>query len=151
MKRNTSALVFHILIVERSISQRIIQLYTDEALVFEKTDEIAARMLNVTFFSSNGEYFSRLWADSGLIDMESNDMTAIGNVIVVSEDSVRLETDRLFWNEEKEEISTEDSVVIYQKDQILRGKGLYADPGLEDIVILSPTGRFKEKDRTDKD
>lgn len=127
------------------------QVLAEEAFVFDKKDEIAARFLNVKFFSSTGEYFSQLWADSGTIDMESNDMVAIGNVVVLTSDSLRLETETLSWDEKQEKISTEDSVVFYQEGKTVRGKGLYSDPGLEDVVIMSPTGRFKSKDGPDKD
>ena len=127
-----------------------------EAFIYEDKDQIVARHMNVKFFSSNGEYFSQLWADSGIVNMETNDMFAVGNVVVLTNDSLRLETETLNWDEEMEKISTEDSVVFYQEDKIIRGKGLYSDPGLEDVVILSPTGRFKtegtdkDEERTDK-
>ncbi|MFQ6103130.1 MAG: LPS export ABC transporter periplasmic protein LptC [Candidatus Glassbacteria bacterium] len=140
---------FSITITDEGVKKT--QVEAAKAFVFEERDEIAARDLHMKFYNSSGEYFSQLWSDSGTIDMESNNMHAIGNVVVLTNDSLRLETETLYWDEEKEEISTEDSVVFYQEDKTVRGVGLYSDPGLEDVVILSPTGRFKEKERTDKD
>jgi LPS export ABC transporter protein LptC len=127
------------------------QVEAEKAYVYEDVNQILARKLDVKFFSTTGEFFSQLWADSGMIDMESNDMVAIHNVVVVTNDSLRLETQSLNWDDEDEMISTEDSVVFYKKDETVRGKGLYSDPGLKDVVIMSPTGRFKDRNGKDKD
>jgi len=134
---------FGITITDKGVKKTEVE--ATEAFIYEGKDQIAARHLNVRFFSSNGEYFSQLWADSGIVNMETNDMFAVGNVVVLTNDSLRLETETLNWDERTERISTEDSVVFYQRDKIVRGKGLYSDPGLEDVVILNPSGRFKEK------
>lgn len=119
------------------------------AYVFEDAKRIEAKELNVKFYSSSGEYFSELWADSGTIDMESNDMRAIGDVVVLTDDSLKLETESLAWDEKKQEISTEDSVTFFQRNKTVRGKGLISDPGLQDVVILAPTGRFEQKKETE--
>jgi LPS export ABC transporter protein LptC len=115
------------------------------AYVFENDKRIDAKDLNVKFYSSSGQYFSELWADSGTIDMETNNMHAIGNVVVLTEDSLKLETESLDWDEKEQEITSDDSVVFYQKKRTVRGKGLVSDPGLKDVVILEPTGRFEQR------
>lgn len=137
---------FGVTITDHGVKDTEVQAAT--AYVFEQEKRIEARELNVKFFSETGEYYSELWADSGTINMESNDMRAIGNVVVLTEDSLKLETASLDWDDEKEEISTQDSVTFYQKDRTVTGRGLVSDPGLEDVEILSPTGRFEKKKET---
>jgi len=140
---------FSITITDEGVKKTRVE--ADEAFVFEEEDLVAARKLDVVFYGENGEYFSRLRSDSGTIDMKTNDMVAVGNVVVVTDDGTRLETGSLVWDDDEEKISTDDSVVIYQEDKVLRGKGLVSDPKLEDVLIMEPTGRFKEKERADKD
>ncbi len=50
------------------------------------------------------------------------------SVVAVNEKGDILETELLFWDEEKEEIYTDKFVKITQEDQIITGTGLISDP-----------------------
>ena len=50
------------------------------------------------------------------------------SVVAVNENGDILETEQLFWDEEKSEIYTDKFVKITQEDQIITGTGLVSDP-----------------------
>ncbi len=90
--------------------------------------------LKLWFFEGD-RVSSTIVADSGLMDKSTRNMRAMGNVLVVTYDSIRLKTDVLIWDEGKERIYTDDTVEIVQGDRVLRGIGFESDPSLQHIVI----------------
>jgi len=67
------------------------------AVIYRKRDSMLVQDLEAQLFDSDGNRSSTLWADSGLIRERKKEMTANGNVRVVSRDSVYLTSDSLFW------------------------------------------------------
>lgn len=98
-------------------------------------DSIKINDVTVEFYDSKGEYNSTLTSDSGVVYSISGNMSAIGNVRVVSKDSTILKTDYLDWNNKRRKIITEDFVEITKKNSIITGKGMESDPNLEHIEI----------------
>jgi len=90
--------------------------------------------LKLWFFEGD-RVSSTIVADSGLMDKSTRNMRAMGNVLVVTYDSIRLMTDLLIWDERREKIYTDDTVEIVQGDRVLRGIGFESDPSLQHIVI----------------
>jgi LPS export ABC transporter protein LptC len=69
---------------------------------------------------------SRSWTvtgDEGDLNQETKDVELRGNVVLVSSDGLRLETDRLRWDSEAQRAWTEDPVVIYRAGAVVRGTG----------------------------
>jgi LPS export ABC transporter protein LptC len=64
------------------------------------------------------------------------------SVVVVDENNVKLETELLYWNQEKDLIYTDKFVKITDSDQIMQGFGLKSDSHLIHRRILKPTGTF---------
>lgn len=100
--------------------------YDDSILIYE---------VSVEFYDKEGEYYSTLTSDSGIVYSENGDMTAKGHVVVVSKDSTILKTDYLDWNNKRQKILTDDHVEITKENSIITGKGMESDPNLEHIVI----------------
>jgi hypothetical protein len=64
-------------------------------------------------------------------------------VIVVSDSGVTLFTDTLSWDNLRERIFTEDSVIfITEQQDTLYGVGFESDVELDNWKILKPTGVF---------
>jgi len=61
--------------------------------------------------------------DEGDLNQESKDVDLRGNVVLVSNDGLRLETDRLRWDAAQQRAWTEEPVVIYRSGAIVRGTG----------------------------
>ena len=76
--------------------------------------------------AAKGDRASRSWTvtgDEGELNQESKDVVLRGNVVLVSSDGLRLETDRLNWDAEEQRAWTQDPVVIYRSGAIVRGTG----------------------------
>ncbi len=140
-------------IKEESLTSFILKNYKGSRLIWKLTAEDAKisdttviHQLELEFFDENSQPSSKLKADSGYIIHKTNDLKAVGNIVVKSSDSVTLWTDELNWSEEKQKIFT-DGEVKYSKDkQVYRGKGLESDPSLKHIVIkekFSGKGEFE--------
>jgi LPS export ABC transporter protein LptC len=61
--------------------------------------------------------------DEGDLNQETKDVDLRGNVVLVSNDGLRLETDRLRWDAAQQRAWTEEPVVIYRSGAIVRGTG----------------------------
>ena len=121
------------------------------ASIFNKEERVESEDIKVEFFRSNGELYSTLWADSGVLDTETKDMDAYSNVVVVSHDDIRLETESLHWDQTADLITTDDRVTLIQEGKRLEGMGMESDPGLSDVKILQPTGVFRDTGVSDRE
>ena len=97
--------------------------------------------VKVDFFDKKQLHVAVLNSARAEIDQNNNNMKAIGGVIAVSDSGITLYTDTLFWNAKKEQMSTEDSVMIttLEKDT-LYGVGFESDSDLQNWKILKPSG-----------
>jgi LPS export ABC transporter protein LptC len=112
---------------------------------YEKQDSTLAWKLQVHFFDSTGREISNLVADSGLIRERTNTMVANGHVVVIGEDSSRLETEQLFWNGRNNKIETNRFVRVIQEGDTINGQfGLEADQRLTHIKIKAASGVMKD-------
>ncbi len=116
------------------------------AMIYNDEDRVESDDVRVEFFRSNGEHYSTLWADRGILDTETKDMDAFGNVIVETQDNIRLETESLHWDEDADLISTEEAVTLIQGGKTIEGIGMISDPSLTDVKIKEPTGVFGDVD-----
>ncbi len=97
--------------------------------------------VTVDFYDQDEVHTSFLSSDMAEIDEKSNFMTAIGNVVVISDSGVTLYTDTLDWNSELELIYTDDSVMLTtQMNDTLHGVGFESDAGLGHWKVLKPSG-----------
>jgi len=107
----------------------------DTVRYYEEPERVEADGVIVDFYNEEEEYVSTLTADWGTIDRNSSDMEARGSVVIENREGVRLETDWVRWENEKERIYTDAFVTIYRENQIITGTGMETDPGLERTEI----------------
>jgi LPS export ABC transporter protein LptC len=109
-----------------------------------KETTLGAGMRIVFYDSKSGSQAATLTADSAIIDDRSRNMTAIGNVVVISDsNNRRLETQRLVWDHATEEIRTNENVVITTPTEIIEGQGLVSDQYLTAYRIFNVRGIHK--------
>jgi LPS export ABC transporter protein LptC len=69
---------------------------------------------------------ARSWTvtgDEGDLNQETKDVELRGNVVLVSSDGLRLETDRLRWDSDAQRAWTTEPVTIYRPGTVVRGTG----------------------------
>ena len=100
------------------------RLVADQAEVFQGQGKTLMRNVRITI-----EEPSRTWTVTGdegdLIDA-TKDVEIRKNVVLVSSDGIRLETDTLRWEAKERRVWTTDPVTIFREGAIVRGRGLDA-------------------------
>jgi LPS export ABC transporter protein LptC len=75
---------------------------------------------------SKGGQASRSWTvtgDEGDLNQDTKDVELRGNVVLVSSDGLRLETERLRWQADAQRAWTDAPVIIYRSGAVVRGTG----------------------------
>ncbi len=110
-------------------------IHSEYVAVYEKLDMKKASKIHVDFFDESGSKTSVLVADSGLIQEKKQKFEARGNVVVTTQEGVKLVTESLRWNPETNKIVTDDFVTITKGKDVITGIGLEADQQLKHFVI----------------
>lgn len=90
--------------------------------------------LTMDFFEE-GRYFSTLTADRGRANLDTKELFAWGNVVVVTEDGRRLETEQLHYDDQRRLIHNDVFNRLTWRDDVVTGYGLEATPDLEYVEI----------------
>ena len=103
------------------------QLDAEHSETFEDQSKTTMRkvIIKVDQRSKNGQT-SRSWTvtgDEGDFNQHTKDVELRGNVVLVSSDGLRLETERLRWQAETQRVWTDAPVVIYRSGAVVRGTG----------------------------
>ena len=117
---------------EAGIRQWVLQ--SEKMLKFTGEKDVHLVILQMDFFKG-GEHFSVLTADSGLANLTTKDIHTWGNVVVVTDDERRLETEELYFNNETQLIHNDVFNRFTRDGDVLTGIGLEATPDLEYIEI----------------
>lgn len=98
--------------------------------------------LKVDFFDAEGNHTSVLTSQGGKIMDDRQDMTAYGNVVVVSDSGLTLFTDTLRWNNKEQKIYSDIPVIfISDEGDTLYGDSFKSDPDLVNYEIENPRGK----------
>lgn len=97
--------------------------------------------IKVDFFDETGEKTSTLTAERGILNEKTNDVSAMGNVVVVSDTGVTLHTEELSFDQRKQKIISRVDVMVTTVDgDTLYGTGFESDAQLRHWRILKPRG-----------
>lgn len=122
-------------LIETKQGEKLWVLDADIARVYSEL--IRVERVKITFFNKEQVEFSVLHAPGGLLNTKTHNVLVGDSVAVYTNDSTKLYTDSLFWQNDSERIITHCPVRIIKKDStIIEGTGLRADPYLEKIEIL---------------
>ncbi len=112
------------------------ELEAEEARQHEDPPHTELHGVTVRFFDSDGELSSTLTADEGEVTGPTRRLVARSNVVVITPDGERLETEVLEWNERDRLIRSDAAVRIVQGRNLYTGVGLVSDPELDSFEIL---------------
>ena len=119
--------------VVRAISNQLVKNQTSNATL--KGD------VKADFFNDEGRHMSRLISDSAHIDQRTNNLHAYGNVKVISDDSVKLFSNSILWDNHYKLITSNDSVMFTSSNKdTMYGVGFESDMDLTKWKIKKPRG-----------
>ena len=115
---------------------------TSEALIKnEKSDALLRGSVKADFFDEQGLHISQLTSDSAHIDQKTNNLHAYGNVRVISDDSVKLFSNSILWDNHYKLITSHDSVMFTSSNNdTMYGVGFESDMDLTKWKIKKPRG-----------
>lgn len=90
---------------------------------------------------------AQLEADRGFYNQQEELWRLDGNVNVMNEDKEHFATPQLFWDQKKELIYSDSSIVITKTNSIIKGFGFRSNQMMTKYTILQPTGSFPLKDK----
>ena len=123
-----------ILLSERGVKKVLIE--SDYLEKYSSKDSTIMAGIKATFFDSLGQVTSTLVSDSGIIRENSKRLEVWGDVKVVSNNGVTLEADSLFWDQERDSVTTESFVRITHRGNVQTGYGLQSDNSLTNFRIM---------------
>ncbi len=100
------------------------------------TDREEAELYGVTmFFYRDGELFSTLTAERGRANLTTKNMFAWGNVVIVTEDGRRLETEELHYDNQSGYIFNDVFDRFTHGEDVMTGIGMEATPDFEYFTL----------------
>jgi LPS export ABC transporter protein LptC len=113
--------------------------------VYEKLDLKKAKQVRADFYDKEGNHTSFLVADSGMIQERKRKFEALGNVVVTTDEGIKLVTQTLRWDPQITKIVTDDFVTITRGKDVITGYGLETDQRLKHFVIKKQVkGKIEE-------
>ncbi len=123
-------------------------LKANHIMVFQDQDvTILNEGFRVDFYDENGKHTSYLIADSGRVYEKTKNLEAYGNIIAVSDEGTKVETSKLFWDNDRNKVRSDAFVRVTSPDEVLQGYGFEADQDLKNYVVYRVSGqaRIEEK------
>jgi len=121
--------------VETQAGKKQWELEAARAILQESEKRTKMEKIKLKFYKEE-VLASVLIAEKGDINTETGDMEATGNVVFTSEsEKVKIETDKLNWDNKSRKIVTDSFVKETRPGGIVTGYGLEADPDLSRSVI----------------
>jgi KDO2-lipid IV(A) lauroyltransferase len=124
-------------------------LTADSSETWEQPNQTLVKRLHIDFYDPTGAVSSVLTSNEGLVLRSTNDLTARGNVRLVSKEGDTLTTERLDWNNLAGRLSTDLPFRLAGPDGALTGIGFETDPGLRNYTTKEV--RIDGRDGTDRD
>ncbi|MEA3392970.1 MAG: LPS export ABC transporter periplasmic protein LptC [Candidatus Marinimicrobia bacterium] len=103
-------------------------------------DMIISDSMRIDFYR-DGLHESYLIADSGLVNDKSDNIVAIGNVIMVSDSGFTAYTDSVFFINDSNKVYTNSAIQIFSKEDTLYGTDFVSDTKFENWTIFNPLGK----------
>lgn len=106
-----------------------------ESAIIEDNEKKAYLTLPRIKFYEDGKYTSILVAESGEIDLETNDVKALGKCTVDTVKNEYLQTRDIFYNASKKLISSNNDIKITRGKEVIYGSGFSSDINLDNITV----------------
>ena len=113
----------------------------DTAFFFSAMQRAELRAVHVTFYDAAGLATSTLTSREGTHHWRTGDMEARGSVVVVrNKDGGTMRTEVMYYNQLRNEVSSDLDFAYDGPDRHIKGKGFTSDPEFRKITAKRPTG-----------
>ncbi len=113
----------------------------DTAYFFSNTQRAELRNVHVTFYDITGKPTSTLTSREGTHHWRTGDMEARGTVVVIRDkDGGTMRTEVMYYNQARNEVSSNQAFVFDGPDRHIEGQGFTSDPEFKKITATHPRG-----------
>ncbi len=116
-------------------STKLATMFADKVVEFADKKVTLASDVRIQFYDSSGNKSTELTSDSGNVIGNKKGVRVWGDVEVLSEGGVKLNTRSLEWSSTTNLINTDDTVIVRQGRDEIQGVGLVSDVQFENIKI----------------
>ncbi len=102
--------------------------------------------IKVIFYDGNPEPVGTLSSKYARYDEQRKLWELKDSVVAINEKKERLETELLYWDQDKNKVYTDRFVKITSEDQVIMGTGLESDPRFTKWKIRNVSAQFYIKD-----
>jgi len=121
------------------------RIFASHMVQYPDSDEmIISDSMRIDFYR-DGKHESYLIADSGMVNDRTEDIVAIGNVVMVSDSGFTAYTDSLFWLNDSDKVYTNSAIQIYSEEDTLYGTDFVSDTRFENWTIFNPLGKTRRQ------
>ncbi len=96
--------------------------------------------LRVEFYEK-GVHNATLTSDSGEVRGHTNNLTAIGNVVIVSDSGLTMRTEKIYWDDQKQKIIADGFVTMTSDEDTLNGYEFESNRDLTNWKMKNAFGR----------
>jgi LPS export ABC transporter protein LptC len=132
---------FHHYVTADGVRQSEIQ--ADTAFFFQASQTTLLRTMRVVFFDSAGASQATVTAKRGQYLWQSGNMTAEGSVVMTTADGRVLKSEKLVFDEVKQQICTDLPFDFDNRTSHVQGQGFCSDKQFVHIRVTKPTGDSK--------
>jgi LPS export ABC transporter protein LptC len=111
------------------------EMFSDSARLYQNQKQAYADNIYCQYYKDD-RIVSTLTAEKAVINTETNATEAEGHVELVVENGSKLETDKLNWDPDQDEIKTESQVHVFKGLDEITATGLVADTQLNNIRFI---------------
>ncbi|MCU0621590.1 MAG: LPS export ABC transporter periplasmic protein LptC [Gemmatimonadales bacterium] len=120
------------------------EIEADTAFFYDDTQTTLLRRMRVVFFDSAGGQRAVITAAHGRYLWQKGSMLAEGGVVLTTADGKTLKSEKLNYDAEKQELSTDVPFVFDDSQSHVEGQGFTSDMQFANIRAAKPTGRARE-------
>src|SRR5437867_1761931 len=117
----------------------------DTAYLYQRSQSMDLRHFTVRLFDEQGNHKSTLTANAGIYLTTTRRLDARGNVVVVSTDGRKLQTEHLVYDPSANQISSDTTFVADGPDGHITAKGFTSDINFTSTTAKQPKGYQKGK------
>lgn len=133
---------FHHFVTSDGVRQSEVQ--ADTAFFFDASQTTLLRRMRVVFFDSAGAQRANVTAQRGQYLWQSGNMVAEGAVVMTTVDGRVLKSEKLVFDETKQQICTDLPFDFDDRSSHVQGQGFCSDKQFTNIRASKPTGTSKE-------
>ena len=108
----------------------------------QQPELVFSERMEIYFYNESFKLLSTLMASDAFIDGNTKIMLAQNNVVLISNDKKKLETEELIWDEKQEKMYTDKKVKITTQKEIIYGAGFTSNADFSEYSITKIHGTF---------